>query len=202
MSSYLILDLCRSKHRLFLAFTLQFDQFESIGKTIIERNRLVTKVNDWIISVEKLIELMLRSIGAFYTVKMTQNTEKKTHTNKSIKYTYTSLSTDNEGVFFSVASHPHLVVSAAVIRFVIVVSGLLVAAVRVFVISALLVAAVRVFVVSALLVTAVVRFVVLVPSVVSASGKLGTSEVAVVSKSHSSKESEESEEKEGSEVHD
>ena len=108
----------------------------------------------------------------------------------------------DRSVFLSVTPHPHLVVSVAVIRFVVVVSALLVAAVRVFVISALLVAAVRVFVVSALLVTAVIRFVVLVPSVVSTSGKLGTSEVAVVSEGHSAEESKESEEKEGSEVHD
>ena len=93
-------------------------------------------------------------------------------------------------------------VSVAVIRFVVVVSALLVTAVRVFVVSALLVTAVRVFVISALLVTAVVRFVVLVPSVVSAPGKLGTSEVAVVSEGHSAEESKEGEEKEGSEVHD
>ena len=78
--------------------------------------------------------------------------------------------------------------SAAIIRFVVVM-------------SALLVVAVRVFVVSALLVTAVVRFIMLVPSVVSASGKLGTSEVAVVGEGHGAEESEEGEEKESSEVY-
>ena len=59
--------------------------------------------------------------------------------------------------------------------------------------SALLVATVRVIVISALLTTAVIRSIVLVPSVVSASGKLRAPEIAVVGKGRDAEETKECE---------